>query len=48
MALSVVHLIVVSVVINENPVASDMRVYNVRLHAVNGVLVRAGPRAESG
>ena len=47
MALSGVHQIVVRVVINEDPVASDMTVYNVWLHAVNGVLVRAGLRAES-
>ena len=47
-ALSGVHLIVVSVVINENTVASHMPVYNVWLHTVNGVLVRSGPRAESG
>ena len=47
-ALSGVHLIVVRDVINEDPVASDMTVYNVRLHAVNGVLVRAVFRSESG
>ena len=29
-------------------IASDMTVYNVRLHAVNGVLVRAVPRSEGG
>ena len=48
MELSGVHQIAVPVVINEDPVASDMTVYNVWLHAVNGVLVRAGLRAESG
>ena len=41
MALSVVHLFVVSDIINKDPVASDMTVYNVWLHAVNGFLVRA-------
>ena len=46
-ALSGDHLIVVRVVINEHPVPSDMAVYNVQLHTVNGILVRAGPRAES-
>ena len=40
--------ITLRVVINEDPVASDMTVYNVWLHAVNGVFVRAGLRAESG
>ena len=48
MALSGVHLIVVRVVINEDPVASDMTVYNVRLHAVNSVLVGAALRSEGG
>ena len=48
MVLSGVHQIAVHVVINEEPVASDMSVYNVWLHAVNGVLVRAGLTAESG
>ena len=48
MALSGVHLIVVRVVINEDPVASDMTVYNVWLHAVNGVLVRAVIRSKNG
>ena len=48
MALSGVHLIVVRVVINEDPFASDMTVYNVRLHAVNSVLVRAVLRSEGG
>ena len=48
MALSDVHLIVVCVVINKDYVASDMTVYNVRLHAVNGVLVSAVLRSESG
>ena len=48
MALSGVHQIAVHVVLNEDPVSSDMTVYNVWLHVVNGVLVRAGLRAESG
>ena len=48
MVISGVHQIEVRVVINKDPVASDMTVYNVWLHAVNGVLVRAGLRAESG
>ena len=48
MALSGVHQIAVLVVIKKDPVASDMTVYNVWLHAVNGVLVRSGLRAESG
>ena len=41
MALSGVHQIPIRVVINEDPVASDMTVYNSWLHAVNGFLVRA-------
>ena len=48
MAFSGVHFIVVRVVINEYSVASDMTVYNVWLHAVNGILVRAVLRSESG
>ena len=48
MAISGVHQIAVRVVINKDPVASDRTVYNVWLHAANGVLVRAGLRAESG
>ena len=48
MALSGVHMIVVSDVINKYPVASDMTVYNVRLHAVNSVLVREVLRSEGG
>ena len=48
MALSGVHHIAVSVVIKKDPVDSDMTVYNVWFHAVNGGLVRAGHRAESG
>ena len=48
MALSGVLLIVVWDVINKDPVASDMTVYNVWLHAVNGVLVRAVLRSEGG
>ena len=46
MALSGVHLFVVREVINKYPVASDIAVYNSRLHAVNGVLVRAVFRSE--
>ena len=48
MALSGVHLIFVPFVINEDSVASDITVYNVRLHSVNGILVRAVLRSESG
>ena len=48
MALSGVHLFVLRKVIKENPVASDTTVYNARLHAVNGVLVRAVFRSEGG
>ena len=48
MVLIGVHQIVIRVVINEDPVASDKAVYNVWLHAVNGVLVRAVIRSESG
>ena len=48
MALSGVHLIFVRGVINEYPVASDMTVYNVRLHAVNGVLFRSVLRSKGG
>ena len=48
MALSGIHQIAVRVVINKDPVTSDMTVYNFWLHAFNGVLVRAGLRAESG
>ena len=46
MALSGVHQIPICVVINEDPVASDMAVYNDWLHAVNGILVRAFVRSE--
>ena len=48
MLLSGVHLIVVRDVINEDPVDSDMTVYNVQICAVNGVLVRAVLRSEGG
>ena len=48
MALIGVHLIFLRGVINEDPVASDMLVYNVRLHAVIGVLVREVLRSEGG
>ena len=48
MALSGVHQIAVRVVINKDPIASDMTVYNVFIHAVNGVLVRAVLRSEIG
>ena len=48
MELSGVHLIVVRDVINEDPVASDIAVYNARLYAVNVVLVRAIFRSEGG
>ena len=46
MAISGVHQIPIRVVINEDPVASDMAVYNAWLHAVNGILVRAFVRSE--
>ena len=46
MALSGVHQIPIRVVINEDPVASEMAVYNSWLHAVNGILVRAFVRSE--
>ena len=48
MTLSGVHLFVVRAIINEDPVASDIAVYNARLYAVNGVLVRAVFRSEGG
>ena len=48
MALSGVHLFVVRKVINEDPVASDIAVYNNRLQVVNGVLVRAVFSSEGG
>ena len=47
-ALSGVHQITVRVVIKEDHVASDMTVYNVWLHAVDGVLVRSVLRYEGG
>ena len=48
MSLSGVHLFIVHVITNEDPVASDIAVYNARLYAVNGVLVRAVFRSEGG
>ena len=48
MALSGVHLIVARVVINKDFVYSDMTVYNVWIHAVNGIFVRAVLRSEIG
>ena len=48
MALSGVHIFVVRAIINEYTVASDIAVYNARLYAVNGVLVRAFFRSEGG
>ena len=48
MALNVVHIFVVRTVINGDPVASDIAVYNDWLYAVNGVLVRAVFRSEGG
>ena len=47
MALSGVHLFIVHVITNEDPVASGIAVYNARLYAVNDVLVRAVFRSES-
>ena len=46
MALSGVHQIPIRVVINKDPVASDMAVYNTWIHAVNGILVRSFVRPE--
>ena len=46
--LSGVHLFVLREVINEDPIASDITVYNTWLHAVNSVLVRAVFRSEDG
>ena len=46
MVLSGVHMIVVRDIINKDPVASDMTVYNVRIHAINVILVRAVLRFE--
>ena len=48
MALSGVHLFVVYVIISKDPVASDIAVYNARLYAVNGVLVRSVFGSEGG
>ena len=48
MALSGVHLFIVHMITNEDPVASDIAVYNAWLYAVNGVLVRAVFRSEGG
>ena len=48
MALSGVHLFIVHVITNEDPFSSDIAVYNDRLYAVNGVLVRAVFRSEGG
>ena len=48
MVLSGVHLVVVRVVISEDTVASDITVYNVRIHAVNDVLVMEVLKSEGG
>ena len=48
MAFSGVHLCIVHVIANEDPVASDIVVYNARLCAVNGVLVRSVFGSEGG
>ena len=48
MAFSGVHLFIVHVITNEDPVASDIAVYNAQLYAGNGVLVRAVFRSEGG
>ena len=48
MALSGVHLCIVHGITNEDPVASDIAVYNAWLCAVNGVLVRAVFGSEGG
>ena len=48
MALSGVHLFIVRVITNKDPVASDISVYNAWIYAVNGVLVRAFFRSEGG
>ena len=48
MALSGVHLFIVHVITNKDPVASDIAVYNAWLYAVNSVLVRAVFGSEGG
>ena len=48
MALSGVHLCIVHVITNKDSAASDIAVYNARLCAVNGVLVRAVFGSEGG
>ena len=48
MALSCVHIFVVCVITNKDPFSSDIVVHNVRLYAVNGVLVRSVFRFEGG
>ena len=48
MALSGVHLFIVRVITNKDPVASNIAVNNARLYAVNNVLVRAVFRSEGG
>ena len=41
MAVSGVHIFIVHVITNKDPIASDIAVYNARICAVNNVLVRA-------
>ena len=48
MALRGVHLFIVRVITNKDTVAIDIVVYNARLYAVNGILVRAVFRSEGG
>ena len=48
MALSGGHLFVVRVIINKDPVARDIALYNAWLYAVNSVLVREVFRYEGG
>ena len=48
MVLSGVHLFIVHMITNEDPVTSDIAVYNARLYAVNGVVVRAVFGSEGG
>ena len=48
MALIGIHLFIVHVITNEDPVAIDIAVYKARVYAVNGVLVRAVFRSEGG
>ena len=48
MTLSGVHFFILRMITNEDPVASDIALYNARIYAVNSVLVRAFFRSEGG